>query len=282
MTEHKFIVVLSILLLSEFYSFSDRAYSNESAETLGPGKRMTLQLETSDHQHISVNHYSASRSQVLILAPGFFNNKGVYLFKKIAEGLFESYDIIAFDFRGHGNSSGLFTWTAHEPQDLEEVVKYAKAQGYGQIGVVGFSLGAAVTLIVASTNRNINSVITISAPFDFAHIDYHFWEPAMWDDLKLNLGYKGKGKGVRVDNPFMTKIKPLDIVAKISPTPVFFIHGAKDWLIKPYHSEKLYQKAMEPKRLLIMPDAGHAEIIYDTHPKEFIDLCKQWFEKTLK
>ena len=46
--------------------------------------------------------------RLLILAHGFFNNKDVYLFKGISKELSEHYDVIAFDFRGHGKSSGAF------------------------------------------------------------------------------------------------------------------------------------------------------------------------------
>ena len=202
--------------------------------------------------------------------------------KGLAESLKEHFDVISFDFRGHGKSSGLFGWTSREQRDLEAILKYTKEQKYERIGVLGFSLGAAVALIEASKNRDIHSVVAVSAPYDFWKINYHFWEPDMLEDLKLNFGFKGVGKGVRPGNPFAAKIKPLDIVAKVSPTPVLFIHGSNDWLIKPEHSEKLFQQAKEPKRLNIISGAGHAERIYDTHPKEFLRLCVGWFDKTLK
>src|SRR5205823_1620387 len=118
---------------------------------------------------------------------------------------------------------------------------------YKKIGVIGFSMGAAAALIEASRNRAIRSVIAVSAPSDCNRIDFHFWESEMLNDLKLNIGPKGKGKGVRPGSPFGSKIKPLDIVAKISPTPVLFLHGEKDWLIKSRHSQKLYAAASEPK-----------------------------------
>ncbi len=176
----------------------------------------------------------------------------------------------------------MFEWTSREKQDLDVVLKYAKEQKYNHIGVMGFSLGAAVSLIVASEDRDIQSVIAVSAPYDFWKINYHFWEPDMIEDMKLNMGKKGVGKGVRPGNPFARKVKPLDVVSKISPTPILFIHGDKDWLIKPSHSERLFKKAKEPKRLVLITGAGHAERIYDTHPKEFLKLCLEWFTQTLK
>lgn len=240
------------------------------------------QLLTADQTKIQYTHYKSGHERVIVIAHGFFNNKQVFLMKHIAESLKDTFDVIIFDFRGHGKSSGLFEWTSREKQDLDAVLKYAKEQKYKHIGVMGFSLGAAVALITSSEDRHIQSVIAVSPPYDFWKIDYHFWEPDMVEDLKLNMGKKGIGKGVRPGNPFVHKIKPIDIVSKVSPTPILFIHGDKDWLIKPSHSEKLFKKAKDPKRLEIISGAGHAERIYDTHPKEFIDLCMEWFTQTLK
>ncbi len=242
----------------------------------------TLTLNTKDKHTIFMNHYQEGHRQAVILAHGFFNNKDVYLFKKMAEDLSQNYDVVTFDFRGHGKSSGLFGWTSREYEDLEEVFQYTQKQGYSKIGVLSFSLGAATALIWASRKKEIHSLIAVSAPFDFWQINFHFWEPEMLHDLKLNLSYKGTGKGVRPGNPLVAKIRPLDVVAQVAPTPVFFIHGEKDWLIKPHHSQKLFEKANEPKRLAIMPNVGHAENIYDTHPSEFMSLCKEWFGETLK
>lgn len=281
-SEFKTLLVLFLFsYLMGCSSLSQRPYLKDAVVNSNIYRSMPLQLETTDKKRIVATHYSADRSKVIILAHGFFNNKDAYLFKKIAKDLFESYDVIAFDFRGHGKSSGLFSWTTHETKDLEAVIQYAKTKKYERIGVLGFSLGAAVGLIAASEHGGIDAVIAVSAPFDFAAIDYHFWEPEMLEDLKLNIGYKGKGKGVRPGNPFLSKVKPLDIIEKVSPTPVFFIHGSKDWLIKPVHSEKLFDKAGEPKRILIVPNAGHAEMIYDSNPEQFIKACKEWFDQTL-
>jgi pimeloyl-ACP methyl ester carboxylesterase len=240
-----------------------------------------FKLKTADRHSLSGCIYERGQPKALILAHGFFNNKDVFLFRKIAEALSADYDVVSFDFRGHGKSSGLFGWTAVEVQDFNQVVKFVQEKGYAQIGVVGFSLGAAVALIAASQNREIESVIAVSAPTDFWKIDFHFWEPEMFEDLKLNLGFKGIGKGVWPGNPFLAKTRPIDVVAAIAPTPVFFIHGEKDWLIKPNHSEKLFQAAKQPKKLAIIPNAGHAEKIFDTHSEEFLSLCRQWLKKTM-
>lgn len=238
-------------------------------------------LRTADRHRIEASHHERGARKVVILAHGFFNAKDACLFQQIARSLAEHYDVIAFDFRGHGKSSGLFTWTARECADLKAVIDYAKACGYESIGLIGFSLGAAISLIESAVNPDIKTVIAVSAPYDFWKIDFHFWKPGMLDDLKLNLGHKARGKGVRPSHPWEAKTAPVDVVHQISPRPVLFIHGSEDWLINASHSRKLYEKAKEPKKLVILDKLGHAEIMFDQDPGRFMRPCLEWFEETL-
>jgi len=200
----------------------------------------------------------------------------------MADAFSKEYDVIALDFRGHGKSDGVFTWTAHEQKDLRAIIAYAKENKYAKIGVIGFSLGAAVALFEAGSHKNIDSVITVSAPADLRSINYHFWEKDMWEDLKLNFGAKGQGKGVRPGSLFLQKIRPIDIVDKISPIPVLFLHGEKDWLVKPSHSQRLFDRAKDPKVLEIIENGGHAERIFDIFPDKFMKICLDRFKETLK
>ncbi|MBN1794868.1 MAG: alpha/beta fold hydrolase [Candidatus Omnitrophica bacterium] len=238
-------------------------------------------LFTEDGIGIAFHHYRKEGSKVIILAHGFYNNKDAYLFRYIAASIFKEYPVISFDFRGHGQSEGLFSWTSDEEKDLRAVIAYARQNGYEKIGVVGFSLGAAVAIVEAAKNDVIDSVIAVSAPYDFWKINCHFWKEDMLDDLVLNVGPKGKGKGVRPGSPFREKVSPISVVNSIAPKPILFIHGKKDWLIHYSHSEKLFEAAEEPKKIVILEGAGHAERICDVMPEEFERLCFDWFRETL-
>lgn len=243
----------------------------------------SLYLTTADSHRIHLRHLKKKDSKaVIILAHGFFTHKDVPLFKTMEKMFHDYFSVIGFDFRGHGASSGRFSWTSLEPFDLQAVISFAGQQGYEKIGVIGFSLGAAVALIEASRRQNVSSLIAVSAPYSFWKIDCRFWEKEMFNDLKFNMSPGGRGKTIRPGHPFLPKVKPIDAVARIPSIPTLFIHGAMDWLIKPHHSKKLFEKALPPKGLVIMPKAGHAEMIFEKYPKKFEHLCIEWFEKTLK
>ncbi|MCX5700445.1 MAG: alpha/beta fold hydrolase [Candidatus Omnitrophica bacterium] len=240
-----------------------------------------LYVMTEDGKRIAFSHIKGGFSKVVIIAPGFYNNKDTFLFKKMAEAFSKEYDVIVFDFRGHGKSSDVFTWTAHEQKDLRAITTYAKENHYTKIGVIGFSLGAAIALVEASNHQNIDSVIAVSSPEDLGSINFHFWEKDMWADLKLNFGFKGRGKGIRPGSPALMKIRPRDIIDKISPTPILFIHGEKDWLVKIRHSLFLFYKAKGPKTMKIIKDGGHSERLFDAFPDQFMKICLDQFRETL-
>ncbi|MEI8011927.1 MAG: alpha/beta fold hydrolase [Candidatus Omnitrophota bacterium] len=238
-------------------------------------------LNTQDHHRIEAVQFEQGFKKVIILAHGFFNAKDVYLFREIARALARYYDVIAFDFRGHGKSSGFFTWTSRECADLKAVIDYVKTCGYEAIGLMGFSLGAAISLLETAQNPDIKTLIAVSAPYDFWKIDFQFWKQGMLDDLKLNMGHKGMGKGVRPGHPWGPKTAPIDIVARISPRSVLFVHGADDWLINVEHSRKLFAQAREPKKLVVLEKLGHAETMFDQAPHTFMGPCLEWFAATL-
>jgi len=77
-------------------------------------KNTSKTLTTADNHKVAYRHYTAGHKKAIIIAPGFFNSKDAVLLKRLKGHLIDTYDVIMFDFRGHGESSGLFTWTAKE------------------------------------------------------------------------------------------------------------------------------------------------------------------------
>lgn len=237
-------------------------------------------VTTSDRERIMYDHYRSGRSQVIILAHGFYNSKKAVLFQDMARALADHYDVIVMDFRGHGDSSGRFSWTAKEPMDLEAILEYARGE-YSDVGIIGFSLGAAVSLIVAAQKKGIRSLISMSAPCEFGRIDFRFWQMGIMENIIYNVFQEGRiGKGVRPGLLWRKKVRPADIVGQIR-VPVLFIHGGKDWLIAPWHSERLMANASEAARLEVIPDGTHAEFIYRSHRERVLALFLDWFAKTM-
>lgn len=166
-------------------------------------------LNTSDNHRIQYDQFKAGFKKVIIIAHGFFNSKQAVILKQLGESLNDKYDVILFDFRGHGQSKGLFYWTAKEYLDLLGIVDFA-SRSYEKIGLIGLSLGAATSIIAASKTSLINSIVAISAPTELGKIDYRLWMLNIKNDLFYNLFGEGRhGKGVRPGPFWFKKEKPL-------------------------------------------------------------------------
>lgn len=235
-----------------------------------------IQLTSEDNIKIALNYYAKSgRDSVLIICPGCFMCKDAKPFLNMAEDFFEYFDVIVMDFRGHGKSGGLFTFSAKEHLDLKAVVDYARKR-YAKIILLGFSLGAATAIIYTAKYKGIYGIIAVSTPTDFEKIENHFLKkeaviPAM---EKFEFG---KSPTLRPGNIALKKIKPVNVISEISPIPILFLSGRKDPIIHQWHAEKLFENTLEPKRLAVFPDGLHAEELYRKSKKKFLDVCLEWY-----
>lgn len=236
-------------------------------------------VTTEDNMRIVFDQYKAGYSKVVVIAHGYFNSKGSVLLQELGRLLNAEYDVIIMDFRGHGSSKGLFYWTTKEYLDLTAVLQFAKKE-YERIGVIGFSLGAATSIITATKTDLIDSLIPVSGPTDFDKIDFRFWEIDVENDILYNFGDGKIGKGVRPGPFWLEKQKPINVVEKLK-APTFYIHGSVDWLIKPWHAKELYKKTKVKKRLEIIEKGPHAEYLIRKNKKETVGLIKEWFAETL-
>ena len=240
-------------------------------------------LYTQDKIAITYEHYQKGFDSVVIICPGFYNSKKSKWMRKTVDLISSEYDAIIFDFRGHGNSEGEFSWTVKEHLDVQAVIDYAQAQNYKEINIVAFSLGAAASVNAVSARDGVNSMVLISCPYEFGKIDCHFWEPEMLLDLKENIECGWEGKGARTTNIFLKKPKPIKAIAKIKHIPILFIHGDRDWVIKDYHSQKLYDAAKTyNKKIKIIEGGFHAERLIQQYPTQMKNLILEWFSQSTK
>ncbi len=235
---------------------------------------------TKDNINIAINYYANGFDEVVIIAPGWCMTKDSNAFLQISEMFCSKYDVITLDFRGHGKSGGWFTFTSKEIMDLDCVVKFAQNKNYKKIYLVGFSLGAAVTVIYASQNNFINSVIAVSVPTDFDKIENKMWKKEAWGETfkKFELG---RFFSIRPYPIPLKKIKPINIIQNLK-TPTLFVAGKKDPTVCFWHTEKLYEAATCPKVLKIYENGCHAEDLYLHYKENFTTLCLDWLASLVR
>ena len=71
------------------------------------------------------------------------------------------------------------------------------------------------------------------------------------------------------------------IVNQISPRPILFITSLDDRLVPPEESEKLYEHAGEPKKLVVLNGVGHYEVYAEPAFSEVMKETLDWYQTYL-
>lgn len=235
-----------------------------------------LFLKTQDGIKIAINHHKTGHDAVLIIAHGWFMTKDSQYFKDMANVFSENFDVISIDFRGHGRSSGFYTFTSKEPMDMKAVVDYAKSH-YEKIYLIGFSLGGALVLIHSALEKDVDKVIAVSAPHSFLKIENQMWKKEAWWHSFRKFELK-RWITVRPSPIIGKKIRPIDIVDKVE-VPTLFIAGEKDATVRAWHSLSLYRKAKCEKCFELFKDCCHAEDLFFQDREKFINVCNDWLKE---
>jgi fermentation-respiration switch protein FrsA (DUF1100 family) len=173
----------------------------------------------------------------------------------------EGFAVLMFSFRGTGISGGNFDikgWT----HDLKAAIDYLwnlPETDESYLILVGFSAGATVSIYVAAQDKRITAVAVCACPMDFKAI-------SEVDDPLKTLNYFRK-IGIIRDSSFplsleawlndFRKIDALHSAAEVSPRPLILVHARDDSVVPVVNAQKLYEKAGEPKKLVIIDGAEH-------------------------
>jgi alpha-beta hydrolase superfamily lysophospholipase len=160
---------------------------------------------------------------------------------------------LAFDLPGHGASEPPMTGSA-----VEEVIAMAKLLASqdgvdaGRIIVRGSSLGGFLAICAAAASEEIAGVMAIC--------------PASQDHLASGLR-QGRFE-MRVGDPLALEawLMAQDVgeaVERIAPRPLILMHAEGDTQIPSDHSEQLYERAGEPRKLVIVPGGAHTTVQHD-------------------
>ncbi|MGI8998197.1 MAG: alpha/beta hydrolase [Candidatus Limnocylindria bacterium] len=168
----------------------------------------------------------------------------------------ERHHVLQFDFRGHGESgAGMVTLGSHERRDVAAAVRFMDSRGLGPTALFGISMGAAIAIVSAPDLP----VAAVVADAPFAQLRH----PVASRMRQLGYPLAGIGARVVVGGAGMRArsrvLDPISAVARIAPRALMVIAPREDRLISWRQGELLYRTAGEPKELMVVEGAGHAE-----------------------
>jgi pimeloyl-ACP methyl ester carboxylesterase len=190
------------------------------------------------------------------------------------------FNVLLFDFRAHGRSEGKrMTYGFDEQRDVLGAIKFLHLQGMHHIGLLGFSYGGMVAMLVTPNCPDIQAVISDGGPARIRtaiavrgrEMGLPVWVSKSIAWLILNL----TSLRLRVN---LFDYEPIRWVGKISPRPIFFIHGDQDQYLPDF--DELYAVANDPKELWRLSDAGHTTAS-QLYPEEHAHRVIEFFQRTL-
>ena len=176
----------------------------------------------------------------------------------IGSGLWRAgNNVLLFDFRGCGESDlAPLSVGFHELRDLHAALAFVRERLPGSpIGLIGYSMGAAVAILVAADDPGVGAVVADSsyaAIGDVIANAYRRRRVPVAPLLAASDRYNAWRYGYR-----FAALRPIDAVARLAPRPLLIIHGEADALTPVEHARRLHAAARDPKELWIVPDTAH-------------------------
>lgn len=166
------------------------------------------------------------------------------------------YNVLQFDFRGHGDSDdALITLGTLEQRDVAAAVHFLAGRGFGPIALMGVSMGGSVA-IMAAPDLPVAAVVADAAYADLRNpISNRMREagyPLASLGTRLVVGAAGLRARVRLQSPIQR-------VPRIAPRGLLLIAPTGDRTVSPEQSRRMFEAAGEPKELYVVEGAAHAD-----------------------
>ena len=243
-----------------------------SAQSL-PFDAPPVTLVTADGERLCALHLEQPdqrREIAVVLAHGFTGSWRKPAVWAVAAGLTPYAGVLAFDFRGHGSSTGRSTLGDREVLDIRAAVAAARGLGYARVVTCGWSMGGSTALRHAALRGGVDAVVSVSAPSRWYVRDTVPMRRLHWlVEHRLGWAVTRTVLRTRVARKWKTMPEsPLEVVGRIAPTPLLIIHGDTDPYFSTEHPLALAAAAGHPSELWLVPGFGHAE---NAAPTELLD-----------
>jgi dienelactone hydrolase len=193
----------------------------------------------------------------------------------------QGYGVLLFDRRGEGESDGdpnAWGWEGY--RDVDAAVAFLRRRPdveRGRIGGIGLSVGGEMMLEAAARSHGLNALVSEGAGERSIH---EFLDMTSGDKWLAAPSYAAISAGVSVFTNHTPPPSLKDLVARIAPTPVFFIYGEHGQDGERNLNPQYFTAAHAPKQIWEVPDSGHVGGI-TAHPHEYERRVVQFFDRAL-
>jgi uncharacterized protein len=195
--------------------------------------------------------------QVIVISPGHKGRRQDLL--GIAIALWrKGFNVVAYSYRGMpGSDRDTITMGVREVQELAAAIAFARRRVRdARIGLLGYSMGAVVSLLGAAGDPSVEALV-LDSPFS---------------DLRAVLRENVRRSTLLPGAPFvamaglwmrlrhgvrLAEASPITVLSGLEPRPLFFVHGGDDTVTSKQHSRRLYDAYKGPREIWVVPGAPH-------------------------
>jgi uncharacterized protein len=240
----------------------------------------TLDVRTADGVRLAAWYLPGSLSAAIVVSGGYRGRAGDVL--GISAALQRvGYHVAVYGWRGTpGSDAAAHTLGVYERNDLKAVLDALAARlGRVPVGLLGYSMGGAVSISVAADDTRIRAVCTDSAFADPTELIGDRVHSALRIPAALVMtpvaAMFARRTGARLSD-----FRPVWVVGRIAPRPVLVIHGEEDSTVPVRHAQLLLDAAGDPKELWRLPGVGHVGA-YFADRGEYIRRVTGFFNEAL-
>lgn len=226
-------------------------------------------------------HASASPRHLVVVVHGL--RESTMVRPELARDLHErGYDVLCFDFRGHGQSDpSRVSMGRRERADLRAVLAWAKRHGFpaDRIGWIGFSMGASTILMEGAENAEFRAAV-IDSPFGNLpeildeQLSLHSNLPACFNPGILTAA--NVAFGIRTDD-----LIPIRSARAWKGRPLLLIHGEEDDIVPVHQAYQVAHAAGDSCRAVYLAGVGHVKA-YEADPEHYVAAVDAFFREHLQ
>ncbi len=171
------------------------------------------------------------------------------------------FSVLLIDYRGYGRSQGRFPNEIRVYQDAAVAWDYLIQHRHiqpNQIFIYGHSLGGAIAIDLAVKRPEAAGLIVESS----------------FTSIQQVVAYRNSFWMFPVNLILTQRFESIKKVPKLK-MPVLFIHGTDDLIVPAFMSQKLYNAAPEPKRLLLVSGAEHNNVA-EVSPTQYLQTVQSF------
>ena len=217
-----------------------------------------VELVTADGINFGAWHFRQPGSpQTVVISGGHKGQRQGAL--GIAVALWrKGFNVVLYSYRGMpGSDRAPITFGVKEVLELQSAIAFARKRiANARIGLLGYSMGAVVSLLGAAGEPGVQALV-LDSPFS---------------DLRKLLVENVRSRSKLPGTPFvwlaglmfwlrtrssLSACRPIDVLTTLEPRPLFFIHGGADAITNVNHSRRLYDAYRGPREIWIVQGAPH-------------------------